>query len=1506
MMERLRSAFASLVVLREEEAVYTARFVAWLLPVAMVVLALLTVFPLMAGDLAQRAEVGVPVLAAWAVAWLLVRRGRVRRAAVVFIVGTWVVLTYAAATRGGVHAPAYAGYVLVLTYAALLVSPALAALIFVVSVAAGAAMVVAEYHTRLPLSMVVHTPTTLWATETAGMFLIVLLVVVIAHEYRRVFDRLRADEEEARLLFEVDRDPILLLSTDGRFIDGNEAAAKAFGVASRAELVGRTPVEFSPDRQPDGQPSTNKAAQVIGAALREGSTEFEWTHRRAGGSEFVAEVALTVIPRAVSPMLMAHLRDITARQQAQKALVRRVRLEQVILDASTSFINVAPDQLDHEIDRALEKLGSFAGADRAYVFQRREGQDVMDCTHEWCREGVSAQIDRLQDAAAARFPWFAARLHEREPILVPRVSELPPEAASEREEFERQGVESMICVPMVLEDRVVGFLGFESVHAGDVWSEETVTLLRVAADATTNALARRRAAEALRESEERYRSLVEATSDWIWEVDADGVYTYASPKVRDLLGYEPEEVVGRTPFDLMPPEEAQRVAAAVRANFEQGIPISQLENLNLHRDGHEVVLQTSGVPLFDDHKTFRGFRGIDRDITEQKRAAESLRESEERYRQFLRISAEGIWRLEVVPPIPIGLADDEQAELILERARVAECNDVLARRYGFHGPEEVEGARLDALWVEGRESKLAAILAFIRGGYRITDLETSGQLLDGTRGHFVDNFVGVVEGGLLTGAWGTERDVTYRRRAEEALRESQARYQRFLQISVEGIWRLEAVPPVPIDLEPVAQAELILERTRVGECNDAFARRYGFGRPEDMVGARLDELWIEPHEAKIAALLQFIRGGYRISDLETRGRYPDGRRGRFANNLVGEVENGLLLLAWGTQRDVTERWEAQEALRRERDLVRTLMDTSPVGIIALDRERRVTFVNAEAEEIFGLSREELTARTYSAADWRITDYEGRPVSEDELPFKLVESTGRAAYGVRYAIQRPTGERVLLSANAAPLFTESGEFDGIVAAIEDVTELTRAEEALRESEERFRAIVESTRDWIWFADTAGIHRYSNRAVHELLGYTPEEIVGNPVFEFMHPEDAPLGRAAMEQAIAGRCGWSGLVVRWRHENGTYRYLESAASPAFGPTGRLLGWYGVDRDITERMATEEALRRSEARLRALFAAMTDVIFVLDFEGRYLEIAPTQPDLLYRPAEELLGRTVHEIFPPEQADFFHDAVRRVLTSGETTQIEYGLLISGRELRFVATLSRLSPDSAMVVARDVTAQVQQYERLLALERARADLAEHLNAEINHRARNNLAMVSGLLQMQALQEPDTELASRLREAVARIRTFVDIHEKIYATGAEQVDLTEVLRQVAATLSSVYASVGAVFSVEGAPLPCPTRGATNLAVATNELVTNALKYGAPGPEGTLEVVVRTERTEGQVRLSVWNSGNPVPEGFEPAAQHGMGLRLVTDMAQQYGGALRVVPEQGGTLAELSVPEEALER
>ena len=138
--------------------------------------------------------------------------------------------------------------------------------------------------------------------------------------------------------------------------------------------------------------------------------------------------------------------------------------------------------------------------------------------------------------------------------------------------------------------------------------------------------ARKRAEEKLRESEEKFRSLIESTSDWIWEIDVNGVYTYSSPKVTDILGYEPDEIMGKTPFDLMPPEEAARLGQQFASITAERRLIQRLENTNVHKTGRLVVLETSGVPVFDKDGQWRGYRGIDRDITMRKLAEKALEE----------------------------------------------------------------------------------------------------------------------------------------------------------------------------------------------------------------------------------------------------------------------------------------------------------------------------------------------------------------------------------------------------------------------------------------------------------------------------------------------------------------------------------------------------------------------------------------------------------------------------------------------------------------------------------------------------------------------------------------------------------------------------------------------------------------------------------------------------------------------------------------------------------------
>ncbi len=128
----------------------------------------------------------------------------------------------------------------------------------------------------------------------------------------------------------------------------------------------------------------------------------------------------------------------------------------------------------------------------------------------------------------------------------------------------------------------------------------------------------------LKKSEERFRSLVETTSDWIWETDINSLFTYVSPQVKNVLGYDPEELLGNSIFDLMPTDEAPKIASRLNEYVKAEKPFNHLINVSLHKDNHKVILESCGLPFYDSDGKFVGYRGIDRDITERKQIEEEL------------------------------------------------------------------------------------------------------------------------------------------------------------------------------------------------------------------------------------------------------------------------------------------------------------------------------------------------------------------------------------------------------------------------------------------------------------------------------------------------------------------------------------------------------------------------------------------------------------------------------------------------------------------------------------------------------------------------------------------------------------------------------------------------------------------------------------------------------------------------------------------------------------------
>src|SRR5918992_47516 len=277
---------------------------------------------------------------------------------------------------------------------------------------------------------------------------------------------------------------------------------------------------------------------------------------------------------------------------------------------------------------------------------------------------------------------------------------------------------------------------------------------------------------------------------------------------------------------------------------------------------------------------------------------------------------------------------------------------------------------------------------------------------------------------------------------ERRVRESEERYRSFFEQSNEGIWRFELEEPCPIDLAPDEQIEFFYRHSYLAECNDAMARMYGYARAEEIVGARLEDLLSSSIPENVQYLKDFVRSGYRLVDTESQEVDRHGDTKYFLNNLTGIVENGSLMRAWGTQRDITERKQAEEELRESEERFRGTFEQAAVGIAHVATDGHWLRVNRRFCDIVGYEKEELLGLTFqdiTHPDDLETDLEGAR----RLLAGEIETYSREK---RYF--RKDGSIVWIYLTVSLMRSPLGEPRYFISVTEDITERKRIEEAQR--------------------------------------------------------------------------------------------------------------------------------------------------------------------------------------------------------------------------------------------------------------------------------------------------------------------------------------------------------------------------------------------------------------------------------------------------------------------------
>jgi PAS domain S-box-containing protein len=1080
-----------------------------------------------------------------------------------------------------------------------------------------------------------------------------------------------------------------------------------------------------------------------------------------------------------------------------------------------------------------------------------------------------------------------------------------------------------------LEERVLDF-----VYQPLKDSQGQVTSIFVEA---TDITARVRAEEALRQSEERYRHAFEAAAVSLWEEDCTQVVALLgrlrAAGVRDFRAHfdrHPELV--REALELVRVRDVnQEALRAFGARSKEELKTSLArtftdDSFNVFKQelsalaegeasfaAEAELCRLDGTPRrFQVAAKFpASHEALDRvlvtlvDVTERASTERALRESEERYRAFVANSSEAIWRYDLEEPLDLASPLAAQLDHIYRHARLAELNDAAARMYGLERAEQLVGARVEDTLPRANPASVAFLRRVIESAFAVRDMESTERDATGGVRQFANTMVPVFANGKLIRVWGVQRDITLRKRTDEALRTSEARLRSLFAQTLSGI--------VETDLAG-----------RLLRVNRRFCEIAGRSESE-LLGLAMEDITHPedlPHTIeKFRALVQGDSPGFEI---EKRYVRPDGSV-VWVHNSVALVRDadGRPQCAVATTLDISESRVFEEALRHSETRFRQVIDTAPIGIAISEPNGAVLRANDALIDILGYTREDLDR---GAVDWhRFT-----PPEYLHLDMQHMEALrrGDAPPPFEKELVRRDGSRisVLIVARFLP---DQGE--RMVAYAIDITERKRAEAALRATERRLSRIFETNLLGVLYFHPDGGVQDANDEFLRIVGYERADLAkGRIDWVRMTPSEF---KAQDDEAVAGlrRVGSHPPIEKqYVRKDGSRIAVLVGSAMVDSASG-----VGFVLDLTPSKRAEAAVRESEARLRSVIDHMTGFVAMLDREGTLLEVGEPALRMGGLRREDVIGSKFWECgwwqHDREQqrrieqwvgaaangATIREDVVVRSTGDGKLA-VDFMLApVIGPD----GTVTHVIPSGIDISVRK-RMEMALREAAIALRDADRRKDEFL-ATLAHELRNPLAPIRNAVQLLKLKPQSSAQARVARDIIERqiqhmVRLVDDLLDVSRITlgqvnlKREELTLGAILNEALEAARPAIEAAGHSLHVDLPGEPLLIEGdATRLSQVFQNLLDNAVKYTPRGGR----ISVSAERRGGEAVVAVTDTGHGVSLDMQErifelfTRSHsggdvkisglGVGLALSRQLVELHGGRIAVDSEGPGRGAKFSV-------
>jgi len=987
--------------------------------------------------------------------------------------------------------------------------------------------------------------------------------------------------------------------------------------------------------------------------------------------------------------------------------------------------------------------------------------------------------------------------------------------------------------------------------------------------------------QALIESEERYRQLTENSLTGMF-IHQDGVDVYANQRLADMLGYTKEEMIGGRFLHSAPSQDLEIVWERARAHINDQPAPASFELRILRKTGEPIWCEVMATAI--DYGGRPAFIGNMMDITPLKEAEKALRESEVKYREFFSTSRDCVF---ITSPDGSWLDFNESAMEL----------------FGYDSRKALSNVPIVELYADA-EDRLAFLALIQRQGF----VKEHPVKLKRKSGEVFDSLITASclrhADGSASGFSGTIRDVTDRRKAEEALRKSE-----------EKLKSIFSAAPVGIG---------VVENRVIKEANDHLCQMTGYGRSE-LLNVNVRFLYATEEEFEFVEREKYKQVAEKgKGTVETFWRRKDGE---VINVLLSSSPINPSNMSLGvtfTALDITERKRAEGRLAESEERFRLAFENANIGVCLVDTEGRFLRVNDRLCEIWGYSKSEL--ETMSVND--VTHPEDLDISQDFIEAACLGEVERDVFEKRYL--HKLGHVVWGQVSSSLVRDRQGNPLYYIAHVQNFTDRKRAEEELRATEQRYRSLVEESFDGIFLHKGTKVV-FANSRLCEMLGYERSEVEGLDFWRLYHPDYHDITRYRAQARMRGEAVPSQYEVMLQRKDGSSFYGEILAKVL-----EVAGGPGVQvwvRDITARREAEQELRRSEERYRTLFEESKDGVFLTADDGRVVDVNQSLLDMLGYTREELLGLNIAQVYA-DPSD--RDKYRRAIKEAGSVK-DYPITFKrkdGKEIHCLETAScRLAFDGAIIgcqgITRDVSEQEHLQEQLIQAQKMEAvgTLAGGVAHDFNNILQVALGYSELILGDEGLPQrykPDlqkiNESARRGADLVQRLLTF----SRKTQSNPQPLSVNRRINEIGKMLERTIPKMIDIRLMLDEDLAAINADPTQLDQVLMNLAVNARDAMPDGGKLIIEtanILLDEEyaRTHLDVRpghyvlLMVTDTGSGMDKDtlehiFEPfyttkgaGEGTGLGLAVVHGIVQQHGGFIRCYSEPGaGTTFNIYFP------